>query len=790
MSRSAAADRTYTRFHDDRPSDEPVISAGMEEFDEILQQELATNEAASIAPHPPQPHPDLWEMNYHEAAIFLHEGENNEKFDSHPKNPEALPAYLMVHSSWYHGLDLAASIVLLALALVEPPAGPLFQLPIFVHGAIELVALTIIGIEQAMKFRWLGWKPFFKHKRTTIKGVALVTMVVEACVVLVRQSSHFRVTRAMRPIFLMDNHHCGGVRRFIRQIFQSLPPIVDMLGLLMVIVALYSLLAFFLFGLDPDDPYFRSLPDAFVNLFVLLTTANFPDVMMPAYARSRWNSIFFVSYLSIVLYLLMNLLLAVVYEAFTSIERDKFRKLLLHKREAVKRAFTLLAEPAADQPSVSLVRFAGLMKYFRPKKSFRDVLLTFKFLDGEGRGRVTLSELMDVYNAASLRWTCREPKQPWFAVSRSPARLLGKLSVRLFEFRHFETLVLVSISANVLLMAFRVVRTEDSERLEHSALSLVASWDTFLFATLFSVEAVVRCCALGASRYLASGWNCYDLAATVALWVAVMGVRARPQQLAFLVLARPLRLMRLFKVKKRFRDVFGTLLLLMPLMSSAALVMLLLYYFFAVVGMELFASFPMKNCCLNSTVEAYYRDKAEGGVGLYYLNSFSDLLSSGVVLFELTVVNNWHVTMEGYAVASKNAFSRLYFMTFYLVTMVVLTIVVASILGAFRFRIQYKEQTSKEEERRMLSVDVHLHWEELSAWLPHVPPTLFAEQIGLDIKAQGSTSFLGTRARTTEVLQKKMYKEDVARWLAEEHSAATPNSRLLSESWSNNPGRH
>jgi two pore calcium channel protein 1 len=46
------------------------------------------------------------------------------------------------------------------------------------------------------------------------------------------------------------------------------------------------------------------------------------------------------------------------------------------------------------------------------------------------------------------------------------------------------------------------------------------------------------------------------------------------------------------------------------------------------------------------------------------------MLTSGVVLFELTVVNNWHITMEGYAVASSNGLSRLYFMIFYLVTMV------------------------------------------------------------------------------------------------------------------------
>lgn len=48
-------------------------------------------------------------------------------------------------------------------------------------------------------------------------------------------------------------------------------------------------------------------------------------------------------------------------------------------------------------------------------------------------------------------------------------------------------------------------------------------------------------------------------------------------------------------------------------------------------------------------------------------------------------------------------------MVFYLFTMVVLTIVVASVLEAFRFRIQYKQQTSKKDGKfqsiKVLKVD-------------------------------------------------------------------------------------
>lgn len=41
----------------------------------------------------------------------------------------------------------------------------------------------------------------------------LLIQFVEAIVVLVRKTSHLRVTRALRPIFLVDCRYCGAVRR-------------------------------------------------------------------------------------------------------------------------------------------------------------------------------------------------------------------------------------------------------------------------------------------------------------------------------------------------------------------------------------------------------------------------------------------------------------------------------------------------------------------------------------------------------------------------------------------------
>ena len=47
-----------------------------------------------------------------------------------------------------------------------------------------------------------------------------------------------------------------------------------------------------------------------------MTTANFPDIMLPAYAENYWVMLFFVSYLIFGLYLLMNFLLANVFNKF------------------------------------------------------------------------------------------------------------------------------------------------------------------------------------------------------------------------------------------------------------------------------------------------------------------------------------------------------------------------------------------------------------------------------------------------------------------------------------------
>lgn len=114
------------------------------------------------------------------------------------------------------------------------------------------------------------------------------------------------------------------------------------------------------------------------------------------------------------------------------------------------------------------------------------------------------------------------------------------------------------------------------------------------FVAVFLVEAVLRIIGLGWHEYAASGWNMFDITVTVAALFGAFLLLIEPT-FTVVVILRPLRLLRLFKLKKRYRDIFGTLVLLSPLMCSTAIVMIVMYYFFAIIGMELFSEYDLSN---------------------------------------------------------------------------------------------------------------------------------------------------------------------------------------------------
>uniref|UniRef100_A0A8C8GWB0 Voltage-dependent calcium channel protein TPC1 n=1 Tax=Oncorhynchus tshawytscha TaxID=74940 RepID=A0A8C8GWB0_ONCTS len=755
--------------------DWPACSPDLNPIEHIMSRSI---HQCHVAPQTVQELADalvqVWEEIPQETIRHLIRRENNDKFFTHPRNPKALAAYLFAHNHLFYMMELLTGVLLMVLSLCEAPAVPSLRLDVYVHATLELLALVMVAFELCMKLRWLGFHTFIRHKRTMVKTCVLLLQFVEAIVVLIRQTSHLRVTRALRPIFLVDCRYCGAVRRNLRQIFQSLPPFIDILLLLLFFMVIFAILGethtpFWMFF-----KYFNTLENSIVSLFVLVTTANFPDVMMPAYSRNRWSCVFFIVYLSIELYFIMNLLLAVVFDTFNGVEKMKFKSLLLHKRSAIDHAFQLLVSRQRPM-GVSLKQFDGLMRFYRPRMSSRDRFLTYKALNTAGAPMLSLDDFYKFYEVIGLKWK----------VSLTHCiNLLVKSKA--FQYTMY---VVVAVNGVWILVETYMLNSGFSW-------SRMVPWSYIVFLTIYGVEVLLKITGLGPLAYFSSGWNLFDFSVTVFAFLGLITLAFDMEPFYFIVVLRPLQLLRLFKIKQRYRNVLDTMFELFPRMASLGLTLIIFYYSFAIVGMEFFADVVYPNCCNTSTVADSYRqinvtigNRTVLDEGYYYLNNFNNILSSFVTLFELTVVNNWYITMEG-VTSMTTHWSRLYFMTFYIVTMVVMTIIVAFILDAFVFRMNYSRKNKEplldpEGKSNGIVFEAEVSRDEALATLELYKKTcpglsslnsLQGVLLAMDRSGSSSLVYLGRRSRTKSDLSMKMYEEEIQEWYAEYSRENLPQS--------------
>ncbi|NXY48915.1 TPC1 protein, partial [Ceuthmochares aereus] len=515
---------------------------------------------------------------------------------------------------------------------------------------------------------------------------------------------------------------------------------------------------------------------------------SFPDVMMPSYARNPWSCVFFIVYLSIELYFIMNLLLAVVFDTFNDIEKKKFKSLLLHKRTAIQHAYRLLI--TKQRPSgISFKHFEGLLRFYKPRMCARERYLTFKALNQSHTPLISLKDFYNFYEVVGLKWKAKRNREHWFDDLPRTAFLIFKGINILVNSRVFQYTMYTVVAVNGIWILVETFMLQGGNFFSRNV-----PWSYIVFLTIYGVELLLKTTGLGPVEYLSSGWNLFDFSVTLFAFLGLIALAFNMEPFYFIVVLRPLQLLRLFKLKKRYRNVLDTMFELFPRMASLGLTLLIFYYCFAIVGMEFFAGVVYPNCCNTSTVADSYRwvnhtvgNKTVVEEGYYYLNNFDNILNSFVTLFELTVVNDWYIIMEG-VTSQTTHWSRLYFMIFYIVTMVVMTIIVAFILDAFVFRMNYTRKNQDSEEDNGIVLEKEITKEEVVGIIELYKRSSAAAEtaqlqkivLQMDKYGQISTLFLGRRSRTKSDLSMKMYEEEIQEWY-EEHSRKEESQTPLQE---------
>uniref|UniRef100_A0ACB8G9F8 Uncharacterized protein n=1 Tax=Sphaerodactylus townsendi TaxID=933632 RepID=A0ACB8G9F8_9SAUR len=606
------------------------------------------------------------------AAAYVYDAQYNRNIPFETSS-QAVRLYYLYNHWAMQAATYFFIFVDLSLALFEEPAA--YPLPFLVTSLVEVLCLLVFF---GRLFHFAKVTPrdvFWKDAKNICIMIAILMTLVDLIIygsLRISNIQSVRWSRPMRPIFLINFAESRQIRRAFRSIRNTLPEITYVFLLFMFSVLMFSLMALKLFGdrnLKTVEglPYFTDYLDIVFDLYVLVTTANSPDVMMPAYNFSGWYCLFFITYVVINTYIFMSVFLAVVYNNYRKHLKNEIRKLVYMKRRKMIEAFNLLKIKEGTEFVVTEDTWKSLIKLVAPDISTSHRELLLRISDEEQKGHVVFIAL--------------DEKNPFISY---------------------------------------------------------AEW---VFLSLYIVEILLKLYTYEPRTFFARNqfWNWFDTFIIIAALIATVlnttlksvSVYNSQQVLDIVFILRVLRLIRIIDSIQRFRVIMNTLINIVPTMLTFGGLALVVYYIFAIIGMEIFhgkVQFFARNTtaqhasyCGNPSLKDSMFAHSK-----YCKNNFNDIMSSFIVLMELTVVNQWHdilwrrsnlnfvLIASGFALVTHQA-AKLFFITFHIVVVImIINIFVAFILEAFF--VEYSLEKSEVEtaiEKKIQELGVGIQEEEL-----------------------------------------------------------------------------
>ena len=137
-----------------------------------------------------------------------------------------------------------------------------------------------------------------------------------------------RLARIVRVVHLLPD-----VRILITAVIRSLPPLASMGILTTLILFVYGMVGWQLFGDElPKD--WGTIGEAMLTLFVMLTLENFPIYMEAGMEIHSWSWVFFVSFILTAAFIVINVLIGIVLNSMEE-ARELARRESLAPGEAV-----------------------------------------------------------------------------------------------------------------------------------------------------------------------------------------------------------------------------------------------------------------------------------------------------------------------------------------------------------------------------------------------------------------------------------------------------------------------
>ncbi|XP_049628789.1 voltage-dependent T-type calcium channel subunit alpha-1G isoform X3 [Suncus etruscus] len=608
---------------------------------------------------------------------------------------------IITHKMFDHVVLVIIFLNCITIAMERPKIDPHSAERIFLTLSNYIFTAVFLA-EMTVKVVALGWcfgeQAYLRSSWNVLDGLLVLISVIDILVSTVSDSGTkilgmlrvLRLLRTLRPLRVISR--AQGLKLVVETLMSSLKPIGNIVVICCAFFIIFGILGVQLFkgkffvcqGEDTrnitnksdcaEASYrwvrhkynFDNLGQALMSLFVLASKDGWVDIMydgldavgvdqQPIMNHNPWMLLYFISFLLIVAFFVLNMFVGVVVE--------NFHKCRQHQEE----------EEARRREEKRLRRL---------EKKRRNLMLD------------------DVITSGSSASAAPEAQCKPYYSDYSRFRLLVH---HLCTSHYLDLFITGVIGLNVVTMAMEHYQ---QPQILDEALKIC----NYIFTVIFVLESVFKLVAFGFRRFFQDRWNQLDLAIVL---LSIMGITLEeievnaslpinPTIIRIMRVLRIARVLKLLKMAVGMRALLDTVMQALPQVGNLGLLFMLLFFIFAALGVELFGDLE---CDETHPCEGLGRHATFRNFGMAFLT-----------LFRVSTGDNWNGIMKDTlrdcdqeSTCYNTVISPIYFVSFVLTAQFVLVNVVIAVL------MKHLEESNKEaKEEAELEAELELEMKTLS----------------------------------------------------------------------------
>ena len=241
---------------------------------------------------------------------------------SRPDGRLAARARRMVDTAWFpHGVTAAIVTNAVVIGLDTSVA-----LSARFGGAFALASQTFLAvfvIEALIKMAavWPRLRDYFADGWNLFDFTVIAVSLLPATGELATLAGLARLFRVLRLVSVLPE-----LRLIVATLIRSVPGMFNVLALMSIVFYVYGVAGYHLFR-DVDPTHWRTLGISLLSLFRIVTLEDWTDIMYAALDHHWWAWTYFVSFVVVGTFVVINLFIAVVINSLDEAKQDRLREL-------------------------------------------------------------------------------------------------------------------------------------------------------------------------------------------------------------------------------------------------------------------------------------------------------------------------------------------------------------------------------------------------------------------------------------------------------------------------------